>query len=129
MTPLDLARAFLDKGREDEVLLERIVSDENIADSLFGFHAQQAVEKYLKSVLATDQERPERTHDLGVLADQCRESGRALPPDLEGVTDLSRYAVLERYPLTTASAIDRVEALALVVGVREWAESVLGSAS
>lgn len=127
MTPLDLARAFLEKGREDEVLLDRIVSDSGIADSLFGFHAQQAVEKYLKAVLAIDQERPQRTHDLGVLADQCLQAGHALPDELEGIVDLSRYAVQERYPIAPTPPVDRSAALDLVVRVRAWAEGVIAS--
>ncbi|MGH2778927.1 MAG: HEPN domain-containing protein [Actinomycetota bacterium] len=127
MTPLDLAEAFLQKGRGDEALLERIVSDVEIADWLFGFHAQQAVEKYLKAVLAIGQERPERTHDLGVLAEQCRQSGHALPEDLEGISDLSRYAVQERYPLALTPPVDRAAALDLVVRVRAWVEDVVAA--
>lgn len=123
MTPLDLAKAFLEKGREDEVLLERIVTDAAIADSLFGFHAQQAVEKYLKALLAVEQERPERTHDLGVLIEQCRQAGHDLSSDLADVSDLSRYAVQERYPLAVTPPIDRAEALQQVASVREWVEN------
>lgn len=126
MTPLDLARAFLEKGAEDEVLLERIVADAAVADALFGFHAQQAVEKYLKAVLAVEQERPERTHDLGVLADQCDEGGHPLPAELADVVELSRYAVQDRYPLALTPPVDRAATLDLVVQVRQWAEGVVG---
>lgn len=75
MTPLDLARAFVAKAREDEDLLEQATTNLKVADSVFGFHAQQAAEKYLKAVLAIDQERPEWTHDLGKLARQCADAG------------------------------------------------------
>jgi HEPN domain-containing protein len=105
------------------------VADAKMADWLFGFHAQQAVEKYLKAVLAIDQERPERTHDLGVLAEQSRQSGHALPEALEGISDLSRYAVQERYPLALTPPVDRAAALDLVVRVRAWVEDVVASAS
>lgn len=128
MTPLDLARAFMEKGREDEVLLERIVADDAIADALFGFHAQQAVEKYLKAVLAIDQERPERTHDLGVLAAQCDRAGHLLPEELDGISDLSRYAVQERYPMALTPPVDRKPVLDLVVKARAWAQAAVDSA-
>lgn len=129
MTPLDLARAFLEKGREDEALLERIVADAGIADALFGFHAQQAVEKYLKAVLATEQERPQRTHDLGVLAEQCAEAGHILSESLRGVVELSQYAVRERYPMALVPPIDRAATLEVVVQTRRWAEEAVRSGS
>jgi hypothetical protein len=128
MTPLDLAKALLEKGQEDEALLQRIVADEAIADALFGFHAQQAVAKYLKAVLAIDQERPHRTHDLDVLAGQCVQNGHDVPEDLREISDLSRYAVEERNPLAVTPPIDRATALDLVVGVRTWAQDVVASA-
>ncbi|HWC14124.1 MAG TPA: HEPN domain-containing protein [Actinomycetota bacterium] len=129
MTPLDLAKAFVAKGREDESLLVAGLEDERISDAIFGFHAQQAVEKYLKAVLATDQEKPERTHDLDVLIEQCRRSGHAYPEDLREVADLSRYAVQERYPLAVTPPIDRVEAIKQVVAVREWAHKEIAEST
>ena len=129
MTPLDLAKAFLEKGREDEVLLERIIADEVVADALFGFHAQQAVEKYLKAVLAIDQEKPARTHALAVLADQCRDAGHALPERLGAISDLSRFTVQERYPLAVTPPIERAGALDLVARVRAWAQDIVASAT
>lgn len=60
MTPLDLARAFLQKGYEDEVLLGKLVTDTEVSESIFGFHVQQAAEKYIKAVLAMDASRPTR---------------------------------------------------------------------
>lgn len=126
MTPLDLAKAFLAKGREDERALDMGMADRRMSDAIFGFHAQQAVEKYLKAVLAIDQERPERTHDLVVLADQCGQAGHAMSQEnFQGIADLSRYAVQERYPLAVAPPIDRRRALDLVIKVRQWAEQTV----
>lgn len=83
MTPLDLAKAFLEKGRDDENLLEVILEDVRIPDWLFGFHAQQAAEKYLKALLAVAQEKPARTHDLDFLIAQCRRAAFEVPAELE----------------------------------------------
>lgn len=130
MTPLDLARAFLEKGREDESTLEIGAEDPRMSDAIFAFHAQQAAEKYLKAVLAIDQERPERTHDLRILAEQCAQAGHPILEDrLGAVGDLSRYAVQDRYPLALTPPIDRAETLGLVVAVRAWAEDVIDEAS
>ena len=61
MTPLDLAKAYLAKGQEDEAVLGEFVDNPRISDSVFGFHAQQAIEKYLKAILALREESPART--------------------------------------------------------------------
>lgn len=129
MTPLDLAKAFLDKGREDESLLEAGLTDSRIAGAVFGFHAQQAAEKYLKAVLAVDQERPEKTHDLKVLANQCELGGHPVPEELAEVFDFVPFAVDERYPFAVVPPIDRTAALNLVIKVREWARQILARGS
>jgi hypothetical protein len=43
------AKLLLAKARDDEVLIEEIISKERIRDEIIGFHAQQAAEKLLKS--------------------------------------------------------------------------------
>ena len=125
MTPLDLAKAYLAKGQDDQALLDRIVDDEAITDAIFGFHAQQAAEKYLKAVLAIDQERPERTHDLRALADQCEQSGHPLPDDLQEVLELSPFAVQERYPFAHTPPIDANKTLGLLADMWRWAEQIV----
>lgn len=125
MTPLDLARGFVAKGLEDEATLRELLDNPVVSDPIRGFHAQQAAEKYLKAVLAIDQERPERTHDLERLASQCAGAGHAVPGELEGIFALSEFAVQERYPLATLPPLDRAQALGLVSRLREWVEGIL----
>jgi len=130
MTPLDLARAFLAKGREDELLLSRNLGERVVSDTLLGFHAQQAAEKYLKAVLAIDQDRPKRTHDLDVLAEQCVLAGHSIPEDASSwLAPLSTYAVRPRYPFAEVDAVDRQTMLTTVRALRSWAESVVDAAS
>lgn len=126
MTPLDLARDFLKKGRVDERVCYLLRDRPEIEDDPFGLHAQQAIEKYLKAILALGQERPERTHDLKVLAGQCEEVGHPLPPWAAAVFDLTPFASEFRYPSAVVPPIDRDEVLAQVVAVREWAEQIIG---
>ena len=126
MTPLDLAREFIKKGRADETLCGRIVDDGDIEDAVFGLHAQQAVEKYLKAILAMNQDRPEHTHDLGSLAAQCEEGGQSLPSELSGVFALTPFAREFRYPFGVPPPIDRAQILELVARVRDWAEQIVG---
>lgn len=75
MTPLDLARAFIEKGTEDEVLLSELVSHPEVSDEIFGFHVQQAAEKFIKAVLAVEETRPTRSHDLGALFEEVAFQG------------------------------------------------------
>jgi HEPN domain-containing protein len=90
--------------------------------------AHQAVGKYLKAVLAIEQERPERTHFLRSLATQCENAGWAFPTELEGVFDLGKFAVEGRYPFQELP-IDRTAALELVQRVERSAAAALHEAS
>ncbi len=84
MRDIDQARLLLSKARED---LELIVSSQEIkiADSIFGFHAQQAVEKALKAWIAFQGREYPLTHNLArlmnLLQDQTQEVVRFSAPD------------------------------------------------
>ena len=41
---VERAKLLLAKARDDEVLIEEIISKERIRDEIIGFHAQQAAE-------------------------------------------------------------------------------------
>ncbi len=127
MTPLDLARAFLQKGQEDEVLLGKLVTDTEVSESIFGFHVQQAAEKYIKGVLAMDASRPTRAHDLGALLEEAESLGHAIPAELMDLQWFTPFAVQNRYPfLEPAPPIDRAAALDLVRLTYSWAERIVG---
>jgi hypothetical protein len=49
---LDLARVLLTRAVDDEKLVRKVCLDADVADSIVGFHAQQAAEKLIKAVLA-----------------------------------------------------------------------------
>lgn len=128
MTPRDLARAFIEKGKEDEVLLSKLVDDGEVSDDLFGFHVQQAAEKLIKSVLAVEESRPTRTHDLAALFEEVEVGGTEIPAEILEVRSFTPYAVRNRYPfLDPAPAIDRKAALEQVRRVRRWAEKIAGA--
>jgi HEPN domain-containing protein len=50
--PIDLAKRFLALADRDIKALWKLAADREIDDEVVGFHAQQAVEKCLKAVLA-----------------------------------------------------------------------------
>lgn len=127
MTPLDLAQAFLAKAEEDELLLSKLVNDSEVSDDIYGFHAQQAAEKFIKAVLAMEETRPTHTHDLTALLEQVAALGVDIPEGILDVRYLTPFAVRNRYPFMDPIAIDRAGALDLVRRVRSWAEEIVGS--
>ncbi len=64
----ELAQLLMEKAAGDEKILLRLIDDEDIPDDGLGFHAQQAVEKMLKAVLARNEVSYERTHNICVSA-------------------------------------------------------------
>jgi HEPN domain-containing protein len=69
-----------------------------ILQSQVAFHTQQAAEKALKAVLVHASVDFPRTHDLQALLMLIGDGGIAVPPELEGVNALTRFAVETRYP-------------------------------
>lgn len=74
----EYALVLLQKARDDLYVLERLATDADAPTWSVGFHAQQAVEKALKAVLAARSVEFPRTHNLAQLLDLLREQG--LPP-------------------------------------------------
>jgi HEPN domain-containing protein len=62
------------------------------------FHAQQASEKYLKSVLVWHQVDFPKTHDIGRIVDLVRSADPRLADLVADADALTRYGVEPRYP-------------------------------
>jgi len=106
--------------------MPRLASDPEIDDEAVGFHAQQAIEKWLKAVMAFHGLEEARIHDLGRLLELLRDTGVELPPDADRVDELTIYAVPMRYDeLLDAESLERDGAIALVEEVGEWAATQL----
>ena len=60
----DHALLLLSKARADKLVLDKLADDSEIADDVIGFHAQQAVEKLLKAILANRNVEYPRAHDM-----------------------------------------------------------------
>jgi HEPN domain-containing protein len=63
----DLARKLLRRADADLQLVRHVVDEADIADAIVGFHAQQAVEKSIKAVLAAREVEYGKTHQLHYL--------------------------------------------------------------
>ena len=106
--------------------MRRRASDSEIDDEAVGFHAQQAIEKWLKAVLALRDSKVERIHDLGRLLELIGKANVDPPPGATRLDELTIYAVPMRYAdLLDAEPLDRVSVGDWVDGVGKWAAEQL----
>lgn len=119
---LDLPRVLARKAEGDAKAMRLLASDPEIDDESVGFHAQQAIEKWIKAVMASHGLPEERIHDLGKLLQILAAAKIAGPPGSDWLDELSIYAVPLRYEdLLDAEPLDRESVLTLVAEVGDWA--------
>jgi HEPN domain-containing protein len=120
-TGRDLAEQLLRRAADDEAAAHAMLPLESVTDSIVGFHAQQAVEKSLKAVLAARDVEFPFIHDIGGLSDLCQEAGASLPEELNGVDRLTPYAAGLRYDDDKPSIVGRETALSWATASVAWA--------
>ncbi len=103
--------------------MEKLASDVDMADTIVGFHAQQAVEKALKAVLAASGDDFPWTHDLRHLIERLNDLEIQLPLSLQDVGVLGPWAVEFRYGETIDDPLDRAQAITLANDAVAWAEA------
>lgn len=121
----DLAQRLMRKAAGDEAILARLIEDEEIPDDGLGFHAQQAVEKMVKAVLAWREVPYERTHNIAYLLKLLEEAEVPLPPNAEDLPELTPWAAEFRYDDLPEAGLDRRRTLSAVEETRTWAEAEL----
>jgi HEPN domain-containing protein len=126
LEPSQLAAILARKATEDAVALSEFEANSNIADSILGFHAQQAIEKWLKAVLADKGIDFEYTHDLHRLIELVEELGITFPFLTGEIVMYTEFAVPLRYEdLLDAEPLDRGAAVSLIDEVEAWARGLL----
>ncbi len=108
-------------------MVRKLSHDSEVDDESVGFHAQQAVEKWLKAVVASRGEDFEYTHDLRRLVALAHLNSADEPPfDIQRAVALTEYAVPLRYEdLLDAEPLDRPATVALLDDVERWASAEL----
>jgi len=125
--PPDRPEILLRKARQDELILEKLLTDRDLDDDMLGFHAQQAAEKMLKAVLASRDIDYPKTHNLRVLIELLARHGIGIPESLAGVSRLTPFGTTFRYDtFPPSSQADRVEWLESIRSLRAFVEAVLG---
>lgn len=82
---------------ESDLEIARVIQSSRILLEGLCFHAQQAVEKALKSVLIAHAIPIPRTHNITILLDLFPQN-ITIPSEVEASASLTGYAVLTRYP-------------------------------
>ena len=126
LTPEELeeARRLLKAARSDLRAAGALAADAEQENDVVGFHAQQAVEKSIKAVLAASGAEIPFTHDVSFLVDVADEHGSAVPERVAQAEWLTPWAVAIRYGATD-TRIDRAAALAVATKAVEWATKIV----
>ena len=115
------------KAEEDALAVREFAANPDVGDGIIGFHAQQAIEKWLKAIIASRGEDHERTHDLDRLLEVVAVDVQTLPLDVDELIALTGFAVPLRYEdILDAEPLDRDATVALVEEVSQWAAARLG---
>ncbi len=123
----DLARTLLRKTGEDLGALVALHERGGIADSVIGFHAQQAVEKACKAVLVAGGWEFKRTHDLRFLLQEADAQGIGVPDAVRDTRWLTPWAVELRYDEFLDESLDREAAVEAAHQAVNWAERLLSA--
>jgi len=117
----ELARQWLAKAEDDWRLCHRLTMNPEFYGEATAFHAQQAVEKYLKAFPTWHQVEFPKTHDIKRLLSLACVCDLSLTEALSDAADLTAYAVEYRYPgeyppVTMEDAVSAVAAADRVRG-------------
>ena len=116
------------KAADDLEAMQWLASKPEISDEIVGFHAQQAVEKWLKAVLGSRNIEFEYTHDLRRLIAEVATAVGEFPFDTPEVVALTEHAVPLRYDeILDTEPLDRQAVVRLVEQVGEWSGSQLSA--
>jgi HEPN domain-containing protein len=124
----EAAQTLLRKAAGDAIAARELAGNPDIPDEIIGFHAQQAVEKWLKAVIAGRGERFEHTHDLRRLINLATDRGAQLPVEPDLLIALTQYSVPLRYEdLLDVEPLDRAATIAMIEAIGSWAEAELST--
>lgn len=89
---------WLKKAEEDLYVTQHLLTLNDAPPTICCFHAQQAVEKYLKAYLITKNILVPKTHDLELLVKLSTDINPLFNDILSKANSLSNYSVIPRYP-------------------------------
>lgn len=130
MSPTEVAEArqLFEAGSRDHLACTLLIESRRAAPETIGFLAQQACEKFIKSMIVLAGGTVSRTHDLDYLAHRAEELHLHVPADRVALRQLNPYAVAFRYEGHHEALLDEVSTLSLVQSLSRWCEVALKAA-
>jgi HEPN domain-containing protein len=126
MRDIKQAGLLISLAKTDLKALEGMTSSDIFAEEIFGFHAQQAIEKTLKAWLALIGCEYPLTHNISVLLETLRTSGVDIN-DYLSFSEYSIFAVKLRYETVEIDEepLDRLRVIQQVQGIVKKVEEML----
>jgi HEPN domain-containing protein len=131
MQNLEHAENMLTMSKKDFNALRGMVDNiDFFSDEIFGFHAQQAVEKAAKALLDIYSIEFKKIHDIGELFNLLKQKENDIPTDFLDLQDLTEYAVDLRYDSFEFGndSLDRKTILVKVSGFIDYVQNLLEQA-
>ena len=123
MSKKDIINRWIQKAESDLKTARILIGIKDSPTETICFHSQQAVEKFLKSYLTFVDKKAGKIHDIATLLELCIEKDKDFGNlDVEGLEDLTFYAVDVRYPdfFYIPSRKEAEEALKLAESVKKF---------
>lgn len=112
-------------AQQDRLAFQTLLENSAVDLRIVGFHAQQAVEKTLKAVLAAAGVIFPPTHNLLKLTNLLAQNAISPPLPDDQLSKLNPYAVMFRYDDRELHTADRNTLLVIVDAVFVWADARL----
>jgi HEPN domain-containing protein len=98
MSDIQEARIWTENGAGDLTVAKHLIETlRPMPVEIICFHAQQAVEKTLKAIIAYNEEEIQKTHVIADIVERCNELGANIEVEEAVATALTKYAVVVRY--------------------------------
>jgi HEPN domain-containing protein len=123
------ALRLLSLAKRDQAAFLALLGVESAGLSIACFHAQQAGEKAIKSVLSLRGIEFRRTHDLLALAGLLESQNISMPVQDDWLIRLTPYAVEFRYDDDPIHLISGTEAQMVIAALLHWAEHLISDAT
>ena len=94
----DIVRQWFRKAESDLLNIRNNLASEDVPTDTVCFHAQQAIEKFLKGALIANGRNIGKTHDLVKLLTDIVDVVPDLSPYEDQFEEISEYGVGSRYP-------------------------------
>jgi HEPN domain-containing protein len=126
----DHARQLLAMAEADHTALANMMDAQKFPEQIFGFHAQQAIEKALKAWISLLRRPYPKTHDVSVLVSVLVEAEADIT-SFKRLEDYTAFAVQYRYESYDAGdePLDRSGVLQEIAALLSHVRQVINSAN